>query len=180
MSKDIAFLRAINVGGHRVTMERLRELFAAAGLTGVETFIASGNVIFDDPGEPADELERRIEAELGVALGYEVATFLRRPGELGAAIGACPFDASAAATAGHNLSLGFTRGAMSADAASALAALGDAGNTLQAAGREFWWLRTTGIRETKVTGAAIERALGRRPVTVRNITTAQSLVARYG
>ena len=45
--KGIAFLRAINVGGRNVKMESLRALFEDEGFTGVETFIASGNVIFD-------------------------------------------------------------------------------------------------------------------------------------
>src|SRR5574341_496448 len=42
MRRYIAFLRAINVGGHTVTMDRLRQLFEAMGFGGVETFIASG------------------------------------------------------------------------------------------------------------------------------------------
>ncbi len=47
MTKQFAFLRAINVGGHTVTMEQLRGLFEGLGLKGVETFLASGNVVFD-------------------------------------------------------------------------------------------------------------------------------------
>jgi uncharacterized protein (DUF1697 family) len=47
MSQYIAFLRAINVGGHTVKMDPLRQLFEALGFSQVETFIASGNVIFN-------------------------------------------------------------------------------------------------------------------------------------
>ena len=47
MTKYIAFLRAINVGGHTVKMDRLRGLFESLGVLNVETFIASGNVIFE-------------------------------------------------------------------------------------------------------------------------------------
>jgi uncharacterized protein (DUF1697 family) len=47
MPKHIAFLRAINVGGHIVKMDHLRRLFEALELAEVETFIASGNVIFE-------------------------------------------------------------------------------------------------------------------------------------
>lgn len=47
MPKYIAFLRTINVGGHTVKMDNFRRLFAALGFAYVETFIASGNVIFD-------------------------------------------------------------------------------------------------------------------------------------
>ena len=46
MIRYVAFLRAINVGGHVVKMDALRKLFVHAGLSDVETFIASGNVVF--------------------------------------------------------------------------------------------------------------------------------------
>jgi uncharacterized protein (DUF1697 family) len=52
----IAFLRAINVGGHTVTMETLRAQFLALGFADVETFIASGNVIYTAPGKPTAAL----------------------------------------------------------------------------------------------------------------------------
>ena len=88
-----AFLRAINVGGHRVTMDELRGLFADLGFPEAETFLASGNVVLDvrpeGREEPAD-LERRIEAGLEEALGYEVATFLRDADELRAVAAAVP------------------------------------------------------------------------------------------
>ncbi len=47
MPRCIAFLRAVNVGGRIVKMDALRGHFEAAGFTSAETFIASGNVIFD-------------------------------------------------------------------------------------------------------------------------------------
>lgn len=50
MSRLFAFLRAINVGGRTVKMERLRREFEVFGFPGVETFIASGNVVFDHSG----------------------------------------------------------------------------------------------------------------------------------
>ena len=50
MSRLFAFLRAINVGGRTIKMERLRREFEVFGFPGVETFIASGNVVFDHSG----------------------------------------------------------------------------------------------------------------------------------
>src|SRR3954469_1096146 len=75
----IAFLRGINVGGHRVKMDRLRDLFTALGFSNVATFIASGNVIFEAPATDVTELEERIEAQLERSLGYEVEIFVRTP-----------------------------------------------------------------------------------------------------
>jgi hypothetical protein len=81
MPRHIAFLRAINVGGHTVKMDQLRTLFEELGLKDVETFIASGNVIFRSPAKSAS-LESKIERHLHRALGYEVDTFIRTDGEV--------------------------------------------------------------------------------------------------
>src|SRR5688500_14117045 len=82
MPKYVAFLRAINVGGHIVKMDRLRALFEELGFTNVETFIASGQVIFDTRATDTSKLEARIERHLRSALGYDVDTFIRTPAEL--------------------------------------------------------------------------------------------------
>jgi len=42
MTRYIAFLRAINVGGHTVKMDRLRALFQELGLADVRTFMEFG------------------------------------------------------------------------------------------------------------------------------------------
>ena len=68
MAKYVAFLKAINVGGHVVKMDTLRELFSAMKFSNVETFIASGNVIFDTKATPDEKLEQQIEQHLKKAL----------------------------------------------------------------------------------------------------------------
>jgi len=84
MPKYVAFLRAINVGGHTVKMDHLRRLFEAIGFTNVETFIASSDVIFDSTSKSTKALERKIEDYLHRTLGYEVATFIRTTSEVAA------------------------------------------------------------------------------------------------
>lgn len=84
----IALLRGINVGGHTVPMERLRQLFSDLGLANVRSYIQSGNVFFDsDDTTDADDtgrarLAQRIERHLHDALGYDVPVFLRTVPEL--------------------------------------------------------------------------------------------------
>jgi uncharacterized protein (DUF1697 family) len=77
MPRHAAFLRGMNVGGHRITNEELRALFTAMGLRNVETFRASGNVVFAADGETPAKITSRIERELERSLGYAVPTFLR-------------------------------------------------------------------------------------------------------
>jgi uncharacterized protein (DUF1697 family) len=80
MTRYIAFLRAINVGGHNVKMDYLRELFESLGYVNVQTFIASGNVIFDSPTEDARTLEKEIEDHLSstLAIGQHSKPLLSR------------------------------------------------------------------------------------------------------
>ena len=69
MPRYVAFLRAINVGGHTVKMEDLRRLFETMGFANVETFIASGNVIFESKSKNTQAMERKIENHLRESLG---------------------------------------------------------------------------------------------------------------
>ena len=79
MPPHAALLRGINLGNRRVKMDELRGHFEDLGLTDAETYLASGNVVFGHSGSDLPGLERRVEAHLQEALGYEVATFVRPP-----------------------------------------------------------------------------------------------------
>jgi uncharacterized protein (DUF1697 family) len=87
----IALLRGINVGGHTVKMERLRELFVELGFTQVRTYIQSGNVFFETADTDRAALTLTIEQHLHKALGYEVPVFLRTIPELEQVIATNPF-----------------------------------------------------------------------------------------
>jgi len=91
MSRYVAFLRGMNVGGHRLTNEELREHFEAIGFEQVSTFRASGNVVFADVGQPPDALRGRIEDGLASRLGYAVPTFVRADVEVRAIAALQPF-----------------------------------------------------------------------------------------
>ncbi|MDH6139036.1 MULTISPECIES: DUF1697 domain-containing protein [Kitasatospora] len=92
MTTWVALLRAVNVPGRQVRMERLRALFAELGLAGVRSYIQSGNVFFQDPaGRDRAELARVISAHLREALGFRVPVLLRTVEELAAVVEADPF-----------------------------------------------------------------------------------------
>lgn len=71
---SLALLRGINVGGkHRVPMADLRTSFEALGMTGVATYIASGNVLFTPPDKlPQAELTAQIESRLADDFGFPI------------------------------------------------------------------------------------------------------------
>ena len=122
MPRFIAFLRAINVGGHTVTMAELRRLFEALGFKRVETFIASGNVIFESPATDINAMAGRIEDRLRKSLGYEVKTFVRTEAEVAAIARYKPFTDSQLRSAGA-CCVGFLAEPLSADGRKSVMAL---------------------------------------------------------
>ena|SRR5690349_3344583 len=96
MPRYVAFLRGINVGGHTVKNDQLRAIVSALGFTDVDTFIASGNVIFSSRSDDAAAHERKISKGLQAALGYAVATFVRSLDEVRDTAGHEPFEAAPA------------------------------------------------------------------------------------
>ena len=178
MPRLIAFLRAINVGGHVVTMARLREEFEALGFTDVETFIASGNVIFTARSGATSALEKQIERRLQAALGYEVATFVRRPAEVAAIAGYRPFSAARIKSA-RAFCVGFLAGPLDAAASRGLMAFKTGIDDFHTNGREVYWLCQTGQSDSRFTNAGMERALKIR-ATFRGINTVARLAAKHG
>ena len=93
MTTWVAFLRGVNVGGHRVVkMERLRALFGELGFENVRTYIQSGNVLFDSKKTSRAALEKAIDGHLEAALGFDVRSFVRKSTDLHALIARDPFS----------------------------------------------------------------------------------------
>ena len=177
MPRYIAFLRAINVGGHTVTMADLRRHFEALGHQQVETFIASGNVLFDSARKPAT-LEREIETALEAALGYAVATFIRTPAEVAAIAAHQPFG-QGAVEKGHTLYITLLKTSPDAAAQKRVLALRNAVDDFHFHGREFYWLRRGGHDSTKFSGGQFERLI-KASATARNQNTFVRLAAKHG
>jgi uncharacterized protein (DUF1697 family) len=177
MPRYVAFLRAINVGGHIVKMDQLRKLFAQLGLTEVETFIASGNVLFSSPSTSGPALEQKIEKHLEAALGYEVATFVRTAAEVCQAAAHEAFPAAAMKTPYHALYVSFLRDAPASAAKRAVEALRGPSHDFHINARELYWLSRVPFSESKVGGALLEKTIG-GPATMRNVTTVRKLAAK--
>ena len=93
MQKYVAFLRAINVGGTSIIkMDVLRKHFESFGLENVQTYIQTGNVIFETKETNASRLEAKIETQLEKALGYKVVVILRTMQEVVSIVDVSPFE----------------------------------------------------------------------------------------
>jgi uncharacterized protein (DUF1697 family) len=178
MPRYFAFLRAINVGGHTVKMDVLRQHFEALGIASVETFIASGNVIFETPAKNTRTLEKKIEQQLHAALGYEVATFIRTAVELSAIAQYQPFPPSMMKTA-QALNVAFLAETLDAASQKKLAALKTDIDDFHVHGREVYWLCRKKQSESTFSNAVLEKTI-RRAATLRGIKTIQKMAAKYG
>jgi uncharacterized protein (DUF1697 family) len=177
MPRYVAFLRAINVGAHLVKMDELRRQFEKLGLADVQTFIASGNVIFTSPSKDAKALERRIEARLEQAFGYEVRTFVRTESEVAKIAASAPFKTARIKTA-RTCCVGFLEAALKPDAVKAVMALKTADDDLHVDGRELYWVSTKRQGESQFSNALLERTLKARS-TFRGINTIVRLAAKH-
>jgi uncharacterized protein (DUF1697 family) len=178
MPQFVALLRAINVGGRTVKMERLRDHLTSLGLRDVQTFIASGNVIFDSRARDAAGLERKIESHLLASLGYEVATFVRSAAAVAAVAAHEPFPAAECAAVGTSLYVAFLRAEPQPIAVEQLMRYRTPTDDFHVRGREVYWLCRTKVSESTFTGAVLEKTL-KMPATVRNATTVRKLVAKH-
>lgn len=177
MPRYFAFLRAINVGGHVVRMEALRGHFGDLGFSRVETFINSGNVIFQCRSGKPGVLETRIAAHLEASLGYPVATFLRSDEQLAAVRDYRPFPESELQAAAA-FCVGFLARPLEPAQQEALMNLQTGIDAFHVNGTELYWLCRKKQSESKISNAVLERKL-KTSLTFRNLTTVSKLAGKY-
>ncbi len=172
--RSVAFLRGINVGGHRVTKDEFIAVFAALGHTEVDTFLASGNVLFE-PGPDGADTDVIAEA-LEAALGYAVPTTLRTGAEVTAIAESEPFPAATLAESTGKPQVMLLFETPSAAAGRELLALATDDDLLVLDGSELHWLPAQGVSGTELDIAAVARIAGTN--TVRTANTLRRLVGR--
>ena len=177
MARLAAFLRAINLGPKRtVKMDSLRRIFESLGFSEVETFIASGNVVFKTRTKNRRALERKIEKRLRQELGYDVAVFIRTGAELVkiANYEAFPESKIDALTACNVV---FLTDLLDQTLTQKVKALRTDTDEFRVRGREIYWLRRR-RQGAAFSTVPLEKTLG-GPFTVRAATTIERMVAKY-
>ncbi len=158
-------------------MENLRGLFEEVGCKSVETFIASGNVIFASPSRDLGALERRVEDHLRKSLCYEVKTFIRTASEVAAIARYQPFSASQLKSA-VALNVAFLAEPLEAHARKSLMALKTDIDDFHVRGREVYWRCKKKQSKSRFSNALFEKTLKVR-ATFRGVTTIEKLAAKY-
>lgn len=169
----VALLRGINVGGNKkVPMAQLRILAERLGWSRVATHVQSGNLVFTGDGDPARD-EQQLEAAIELHFGFAVPVLVRTASAWRAAAAACPF-AAAAAERPKLVHLGFSKQKPRAGAAKALAPCCTNGERVVIRGGAIWLDYPNGVGRSKLTPAALDRAIG-STVTLRNATTVAAI-----
>jgi uncharacterized protein (DUF1697 family) len=166
----------MNVGGHRLTNDELRRHFEAMGFGGVQTFRASGNVVFEGERRPPEQVREQIEIGLAESLGYAVPTFIRAAAEVRGIAAAAPFEAERLRTAGKLQVALLVDEPSPAACADALAMAGDR-DGLVFDGLEVYWLPSGGVLDSALDMTKLARLLG--SMTVRTKGTIEQIAAKH-
>lgn len=184
MPRYVAFLRAVNVGGRVVKMAQLKTIFESVALGGValdnvETFIASGNVIFSHRTTKTQALGTKIQKTLEDELNILVPLILRTD------VDVCSIAARKYAVfstpevdGAHSLNIGVLQESLSPSAANAMLTFNTENEEFRTDGREVYMLLHTPVTNSKFTLAKFEKAIG-VSTTFRKITTFERLAAKY-
>lgn len=178
MPIQVAFLRAINVGGRNVKMKYLRGQFEAMGFTGVRSFIASGNIIFESDINEFTSIERKIESHLEDTLGFKVTTFVRTAKEIEDLLEYTPFGTRELEREGNKLYIGFTKEEPQPDKKDKLLDLRNEVDDFDINGREVYWLRRTAVGNSDFSGSVLEKTI-EMPATMRTARTVKRVQRKF-
>jgi uncharacterized protein (DUF1697 family) len=177
MADHAAFLRAINVGGHRVSNAELGSAFEQIGFGDVTVFRASGNVVFDADGESANALAPRIEKALEEQLGYAVPVYLRSATEVRAIAQNQAFDDEIVAASKGKLQIALLSARPAESVRARVLELATGADRLAFGDRELLWLPSGGTLDSDLDLKAIDRLLG--PSTMRTKGTIERIAAKH-
>jgi len=173
MTSFVALLRAVNVSGqNRVPMAELRRALGGLGLTGVETYLQSGNAVFDADGDDAAEHAAAIHGLIVREFGHDVRVLVLKAAELAHIAAANPFLAGGADERhGH---VTFLCAPAGADGFAGRELPAQEGERAERAGPVIYLYLPHGYGRTKLNNSFFERAL-KTPATTRNWRTVLAL-----
>ncbi len=173
MTRYVALLRGVNVGGRTLPMADLRALFTDLGYGDAETYIQSGNVVFSGRSVRAAPLEQAIADTFALP----ATVLLRTAAELVAVLAANPFPANGADP--KTLHVTFLAQRPKPAATRALDPDRYAPDTYAVSGREVFVHCPGGYGRTKINNTYFEKHLA-IPATTRNWNTVRRLAAMAG
>jgi len=173
MTRMVALLRAVNVGGRKLPMADFRTQVAALGWQNVATYIQSGNLVFDADCGPT-EAEAAIEALIRTHHGYDAPAMVRTREQWAGYPGGNPFPEAARDTPNFLLMM-IAKQTINPDAAELIQARAAAGEQVRKVGETLWIHFPGGSGTSKITPALMDKAMG-STATSRNYRTVCTLL----
>ena len=172
----IAFLRGINLGNRRLPMSKLRALFEQLDFREIETFIASGNVIFTTATSTTPKLEKQIATHLQSSFGYAVDTFIRTAAQVSEIATFNPFPADN--NPSYKTHVAFLHKKLPPAIASALESVRTDYDHFLVRDAEFFWLTRGPMSQSKVWTLPEVKRIDLPSCTMRNMTSLRKLAAK--
>lgn len=171
MSKYVALLRGVNVGGRILKMADLKLCFEKGGYKNVKTYLQSGNVAFES-GSSKDKLKAEIETLLADTFKYPAKVIVVGARELKKIIEDNPFQQ---AEAGYHQYVIFFENGLENDFTKEIT--DTLNEQVQAGDGVVYWMVKKGETLKSARGKLLTKAKYRQFNTNRNINTLQKLVA---
>jgi uncharacterized protein (DUF1697 family) len=166
----ISILRGINVGGNRkIPMADLKSLFGKIGFANVQTYIQSGNVIFDSEETDIRSQEVKIQKIITETFGFDVPVIVRTSGEWAESIANNPFWKEKDADI-DRLHLTFLKDLPDPEKLERINTFAFPPDKFQIIGKDVFVFCSAGYSDSKLTNQFFESKLG-VPATTRNWKT---------
>ena len=174
MPTFVALLRGINVGAQKkIKMADLKQVYESLGYANVQTYVQSGNVVFDASSGDANKAAAEQEAAIQKHFGFDVPVIVVSPAELASIVERNPFKG--AKSEDHTkLLVTFLSDAPSADGIEALKAV-PTNDELVVDGKAVYLHVPGGYGESKLSNTVVEKKL-KVTGTTRNWRTIQTLI----
>lgn len=174
MAVWVAFLRAVNLGAtRRFAKEAMVDAATAAGFTGVQTYLASGNVRLETTVRSPEKVEAALEAAFAAAAGFPVPTIAVPMAQLRTILA----DAVSFAHPGAQF-VAVAKTVVGPDGVAALEARATGRARAEVRGRAIHLLLDEDYLHSPFTSDVLDRAVG--VTTTRNLTVITQLVRRWG
>jgi uncharacterized protein (DUF1697 family) len=173
MTRYVAMLRGVNVGGKQIKMTALSALFSDLGYHDVVTYIQSGNVVFASSSRSAEALTRAIEGRIAQDLRMDVRVLLRSRADLERVQRANPLLRAGADPAKLHVTFLATKPA--AALVRAAGALDFGADEFRVVGRDVYVHCPNGYGRTKINNQFFEKKL-QTVATTRNWNTVKKLL----
>jgi uncharacterized protein (DUF1697 family) len=172
--KMVALLRGINVGGNRkVPMKELQAVALKIGLKKVETYINSGNIVFDAGKMNAADATVLLEKAIQSYFGFAVDVVVRTEKQWKTYASKEPFP-DAVKSRPNLLMIGLSKLPLSKNVSSLLNERAAANERIKVVNDTIWVDFADGVARSKLTPAWLDKAAG-SPVTLRNWRTLMKL-----